>query len=248
MVQISTSEYLDWAEIEQNLDELKARALDELVRIYNNSKDLDNYPFKFGDEIEFSLVKLDHSRKKVYLLLKAASLFDAINKSREEQEELKQIEFHKEYAAYMIETIPGAPFDDDINTLCKIQENFKLRRKLISQFLDKDERVLSLTCFPMLGCNEFTWPSYEPSPQGGCFNSIFFPDEAICNERAFHFATKNINARRKCKVRINVPIFVDTNTPKPFDEHLPMISQEEKDAVQKNDHIYMDWYWIIFHF
>jgi glutamate--cysteine ligase catalytic subunit len=242
MVRIETSEYLDWPEIEQNLNELKAKALDELVRIYHNSKDFDNFPFKFGDEIEFSLVKFDHLKKKVQLLLKADSLFDIINKSRDEQEELKQVEFHKEYTAYMIETIPGAPYDDDINTLCKIQENFTLRRKLISSFLDKDESVLSLTCFPMLGCNEFTWPTYEPSPKGGCFNSIFFPDEAICNEKAFHLATVNINVRRNGKVRINAPIYFDTNTPKPFNEELPMLSEEEKNAVQKPDHIYMDWY------
>jgi len=241
MVQISTSEYLDWPEIEQILDVLKAKALDELVRIYHNAKDFDNYPFKFGDEIEFSLVKFNHSKKKVHLLLKAETLFDVINKSREEQEELKQVEFHKEYTAYMIETIPGVPYDDDINTLCKIQENFKLRRKLISNFLDKDERVLSLTCFPMLGCNEFTWPIHEPSPNGGCFNSIFFPDEAINNEKAFIMATKNMNSRRNGKERIYVPIYFDTNTPKPFNEDLPMLSEEEKNSVQKTDHIYMDW-------
>ena len=44
--------------------------------------------------------------------------------------------------------------------------------------------------------------------------------------------------RRQSKVSIQIPIFIDTKTPRPFIENLP--SSADPDSVAIEDHIYLD--------
>lgn len=62
--------------------------------------------------------------------------------------------------------------------------------------------------------------------------SLFFPDEAINNSHPrFATVTRNIRERRGEKVVINVPIYVDKNTPQPFIEQLPVEGSENMKYV-----------------
>ena len=64
-----------------------------------------------------------------------------------------------------------------------------------------------------------------------------YPDEAINNAHPrFKTLTRNIRERRGEKVIINVPIYVDSNTPRPFIESLPAAGSERS----RPDQIYMD--------
>ncbi len=62
----------------------------------------------------------------------------------------------------------------------------------------------------------------------------------------FTCLSRNIRERRKAKVAINVPIFVDENTPRPFIEDLnqygddPQNDSTESKLAAKPDHIYLD--------
>ncbi len=114
MVLISNGYLLKWDEICENIETLRNKSLNELVKIYNKFKDIKDDPFKWGDEIELSLIKFDHENKRVHLLLKAEEFFDFIDelKKKENNHELDQVEFHNEYTSYIIETIPGQPIDD----------------------------------------------------------------------------------------------------------------------------------------
>jgi glutamate--cysteine ligase catalytic subunit len=117
----------------------------------------------------------------------------------------------------------------------------RLRRKEVISLLNlKDEYCASLTAFPLLGCQNFTYPSYMPTPDKGVTRSLFFPDQGIFpGHPRFASLSRNIRERRSSKVEINIPIFFDKKTPNPFIELLPQ-SNEESRKAQKVNHIYLD--------
>jgi glutamate--cysteine ligase catalytic subunit len=234
MVIVSEGSLLDWNEIRQQLCNLQQKSLDELMKIYNKFKDIKNDPFKWGDEIEFSLVKFDHENKKVYLLLKSEKFFDYIDNLLKENNlnnnELKQVEFHNEYTSYIIETIPGEPINDDINSFNNIQSNMNLRRKIIQNFLDKNEFVLSLTSFPLLGCKQFTYPNHLPAEIKTKYDSLFYSNNIIMDRALFKSATFNKIDRKQSLPQIYVPIYKDINTPNEF----------RLDEEIRNEQIFMD--------
>ena len=109
----------------------------------------------------------------------------------------------------------------------------------------KDTEIpITITSFPRLGCQDFTDPHFDPP--GPAARSFFVPDEIINTHPRFRTLTANIRSRRGRKVAINVPIFHDTNTPRPFhDPTIPFSRRkypEDIDALTaaKPDHIYMD--------
>ncbi len=122
----------------------------------------------------------------------------------------------------------------------------RLRRKQVQDMLsDDDEHVLSITTFPRLGTPNFTFPAHSTN-QDGITKSLFFVDEAIfLAHPRFQTLTKHIRDRRQSKVVINVPVFVDKNTPRPFIEDLEAYGDgsdpdTESKLAAKPDHIYMD--------
>ena len=112
--------------------------------------------------------------------------------------------------------------------------------------LGEDEFILSLTSFPFLGRPNHTFPVYPVRPRTGITGSLFFVDEAIyLAHPRFQALSKNIRQRRGRKVAINVPVFVDEKTPRPFVEDLDQYGDEsgaesESKLAAKCDHIYMD--------
>lgn len=141
----------------------------------------------------------------------------------------------------MVEGTPGTPYGVDgmlIPSLCSVEGSMRFRRQEVQSVLQADEAVMSITSFPRLGCPNFTHPIYKPQPKTSASGSLFFPDEAIYGGHPrFKTLVRNIRARRKRKVIINLPIFKDINTPSPFME---MFNDEEARAAAKPNHIYMD--------
>jgi len=109
----------------------------------------------------------------------------------------------------------------------------------------KDTEIpLTITSFPRLGCTNFTDPPFDPP--GPAARSLFVPDEIINTHPRFRTLSANIRSRRGRKVAINIPIFRDVNTLRPFhDPTIPFsrrIYPEDTDALTaaKDEHIYMD--------
>ena len=242
MVLINPGELMSWEEIKQNIDIFRERAVNELLKIFDKFKGIQNDPFKWGDEVEFSLIKFDHKEKKAYLLLKALDFFNNLQNLKETDPRLEHVEFHNEYTNYMIETVPTWPNNDDFNVFPKLEANMKLRREIVQSFLSKDEQIISLTCFPMLGCLNFTTPSHKPTPQKK-FNSLFISDDIILDIPLFKVVTDNKRERRNGKSLGYLPIFVDKNTPRPFIEDLrsyDLINADDNQKFVKPDQIYLD--------
>lgn len=141
----------------------------------------------------------------------------------------------------MVEGTPGIPYGTDghlISSLCDIEDNMRFRRYEVLKLLDKDETVMSITSFPRLGCPDFTYPTYHPKPETSASGSLFFPDEAIFGGHPrFKTLVKNIRARRRRKVIINLPISKDTFTRDPFIENF---NDAEAKKASKPNQVYMD--------
>ncbi|CAG8789272.1 5090_t:CDS:2, partial [Racocetra fulgida] len=108
--------------------------------------------------------------------------------------------------------VPGIPYGSSLRSLTLVEQNMKLRRKIVSKYLNQNESLVTLVSFPRLGCSgQFLEPHHEPfGPES---RSLFVPDEALNP----HFA-------------LNFPIFHDKKSQNLFadcEEALP-------------DHIYMD--------
>jgi glutamate--cysteine ligase catalytic subunit len=232
---------LEWSEIKQYVDLVHQKGIKQFINLYKSFKDQKNDCLKWGDEVEFCLIKLDHDNKKAYLLLNAEKLLPILQLPEINEDENVKALWRPEYSNYMVEGTPGKPYDHQISNFNLLEENMRLRRQQVLDLLDKkNEYCSSLTAFPSLGCENFTFPSYPPTPDIGVTRSLFYPDQVIYpGHPRFASLSKNIRERRGSKVAINIPIYFDKNTPKPFIEQLPL-SNEESRRAQKENHIYLD--------
>lgn len=138
-----------------------------------------------------------------------------------------------EYGAFMIEGMPGKPYNGLLAYINMVEANMKYRRQEIKELLHKDEIVITLTSFPRLGAPNFTWPIHKPQPndERSAGHSIYFPDEAIFpHHPRFVTLTKNIRQRHGEKVNITPTVFKDENTKIPVDGA----------PADKPDAVYMD--------
>merc|ERR1712137_715233 len=83
------------------------------------------------------------------------------------------------------------------------------------QELKPNQRVMSLTAFPMMGVGDYTSPSPPSDWKPGSDKyaaSIFIQDQIINPHPRFGTLSANIRKRKTDTVDINVPLFKDTNT------------------------------------
>ena len=145
----------------------------------------------------------------------------------------------------MLEATPGRPWGIDFKDLLKVEHDMKWRRKLARKHMDPNQHPLTITTFPRLGSPDFTSPYYPPS--GPALRSQFVPDEIANPHIRFPTLAANIRSRRGRKVELNVPVFKDYKTPRPFRD--PTINYDLKlwpedadvrNGAAKEDCVYMD--------
>ncbi|KAE8226846.1 hypothetical protein CF319_g624 [Tilletia indica] len=156
--------------------------------------------------------------------------------------------FHPEYGRYMLESTPGRPYGVSLRQLIRVEANMRKRRQIARFHLRPNEIPITLTSFPRLGVTDgpFTEPEFEAN--GNASRSLFLPDQLINTHPRFPTLTANIRKRRGAKVAINMPVFVDKNTPQPFIDPsipwdrsiFPKEDEEAKAGAAKENHIYMD--------
>lgn len=112
--------------------------------------------------------------------------------------------------------------------------------------MEPHEVPITLTSFPRLGATGVFTDPYYPAT-GNKSRSQFLPDELINLHIRFPTLAANIRSRRGAKVAINMPVYYDKNTPRPFND--PTIDYERKlypedddvrNGAAKEGHIYMD--------
>lgn len=237
---LSEGQPLSWPETKALADHVRKHGVEQFIHLFRKLETRQGDVLKWGDEVEYVLVKLDQAKKSCQLLLKAEPLLAQLQQAEKRGDAHLQSLWRPEYASYMIEGTPGSPYAGDIAEFNKVQENMRKRRQEVQALLPPDEHVFSLTAFPLMGCENFTSPSLQADPEGSVSQSLFWPDPAIFEGHPrFKTLTRNIRCRRGEKVAINIPVFQDENTQDP---HQELIDKYGKEASQASlpGHIYMD--------
>ncbi|CAD5212834.1 unnamed protein product [Bursaphelenchus okinawaensis] len=233
---------LTWAELQPYVKFVKEHGIAQFITLYHRLKDREGDQLRWGDEVEYTIVKFDHDNKKVRVCLRADDLLKRLQ-AQEEVNNMVGTEnralWRPEFAAYMVEGTPGVPYGGLMSCFNIVESNMILRRAEATQLLKKNESLLSVS-FPSLGVPDFTDPPSQPTPNDvdGAGRSVFFPDDAIYSGHPrFRNLVRNIRQRRGRRVAINVPIYKDVNTQSPY---LEEFTDSEAKVMAKPDHIYMD--------
>jgi len=230
-------EYLRWEKYVHLVPKLKKQGLEQFVHNYRRMQNRVDYPFKWGDEVEQMMVKVDDENKTVRLVLKGTEVLEKLEKLNKTLDAESSIDWKPEVGEFMAESSPGQPFGDTMDDLVKVESNMKLRRDQINSFLGENEKMVTMTTYPLIGCKDYTLPYLEVGPENPMTKSIFFHDEVTCTYPAYRVILWNMLLRKGSKFVCNVPIYRDENTKVPFREHFP--NKEDQDACL-DDHIYMD--------
>lgn len=129
--------------------------------------------------------------------------------------------------------------------LLDVETDMKWRRKIAKDHIYDHEYPITLTTFPLLGDRKSITPYYPPS--GPKLRSQFVPDEIANPHIRFPTLAANIRQRRGRKVELNVPVFHDEKTARPwkdptvkYDLHDWPEDDDVRNGAAKDDHIYMD--------
>lgn len=81
---LSQGKPLDWDETKKYAKYVQERGIAQFINIYNESKERADGPFKWGDEVEYILVKFDRKNKIARVSLKAEEVFHNIEEQRKD--------------------------------------------------------------------------------------------------------------------------------------------------------------------
>ncbi|KAH7725966.1 glutamate--cysteine ligase catalytic subunit [Aphelenchoides avenae] len=199
----------------------------QFINLYHRTKDIKASQLKWGDEIEYILVKFDHANKKVRVALRATellTLLQAHEKVNEMVGKENRTRWSPEFAEYMLEGTPGVPYGSLLSCFNVVEHNMRMRRTVVNRLLENDESLLS-TNFPSLGTPDFTYPAAEPTHE---------EEDGIPR---FKNLLVNTHQRRGDRADIHVPVFKDVNTPSLF---LEALDDEETRTNVRPDHILLD--------
>ncbi|KAI0049977.1 glutamate-cysteine ligase catalytic subunit [Auriscalpium vulgare] len=243
---------LPWEEAKKFADHVRFNGITQFMNTWDRVKDRYGDELLWGDEVEYMVVELDHERKSAVLslcqtdvLAKLTPLTDHIDAATDDS--IAAPTFHPEYGRFMLESTPGRPYTGSLRDLLSVEGNMRFRRNLARKNMDRNQIPVTFTSFPRLGVpGRFTKPYYDPADAVSS-HSLFLPEQITNPHARFPTLTANIRKRRGSKVAINLPIFVDTRTPRPFvDPTIPWQRNiypedpEAKNGAALTDHIYMD--------
>ncbi|XP_012264926.1 glutamate--cysteine ligase catalytic subunit [Athalia rosae] len=233
---------MSWEDTKDLSDHVRKHGIVQFINLYKRLRDRQGDILKWGDEVEYVLVKFNDEEKTAKVSLRAEEILNTLNeKELQDPINVKSL-WRPEYGAYMIEGTPGKPYGGLLAHFNVVEANMQYRRQEATMLLQPGEVLMSLTSFPRLGAPDFTDPPTKPTPTSGASHSLFFPDEAIFpGHPRFKTLTRNIRQRRGEKVAINLPVFRDEKVPQPFKEDLASLGDDgTSEQAAKEDHVYMD--------
>ncbi|KAF4621325.1 hypothetical protein D9613_000487 [Agrocybe pediades] len=243
---------LVWDEAKKYADHVREHGITQFLHIWDRLKDRHGDELLWGDEVEYMVVSFDNEQKNAKLSLRQTEILAKLNAIVDDigadcPDNISVPKFHPEYGRFMLESTPGAPYTGSIPDLLSVESNMRYRRNLARKHLNPNEIPITFTSFPRLGVpGQFTEPYFDPSDAVSS-HSLFLPEEITNPHVRFPTLTANIRRRRGSKVAINLPIFVDEKTPRPFidptipwDRNIYPEDSEAKSGAALPDHIYLD--------
>ncbi|KAL2885012.1 Glutamate--cysteine ligase [Ceratocystis lukuohia] len=245
---------LEWPEAKKRAQQVREWGIQQLLEIWNKAKTKERDAMLWGDEIEYLVVVYSEDKPGVVVSLRQAEILDELSRLKNvtlrdafggEKEHAMPV-FHPEFGRFMLETTPGKPWGIGFKELLQVEPDMRLRRKLARAHMLPTEYPITLTTFPRLGSpGVFSDPYYPPS--GDKLRSQFVPDEIANPHIRFPTLAANIRSRRGRKVQVNVPVFFDKNTPRPwvdptvnFDMHTWPEDADVRNGAAPDNFIHMD--------
>ncbi|KGO73746.1 Glutamate-cysteine ligase catalytic subunit [Penicillium italicum] len=250
---------LEWPEAKTKAGQVRQWGIEQLLANWRRARGKERDALLWGDEVEYLVVALDDAAKKSRLSLAQAEILKSLARDEElwksgsgkgsvseDHVGEEPPHFHPEFGRFMLEATPGQPWGIGFKDLLKVESNMKWRREVAKAHMAPNEVPITLTTFPRLGTkDDYIQPYYPPS--GPALRSQFVPDEIANPHIRFPTLAANIRSRRGRKVELNVPIFHDINTPRPFkdptvnyDLHNWPEDDDVRNGAAKDDHVYMD--------
>lgn len=230
---LSEGSPLSWEETKALAQHVREHGIEQFINLYARLKDRQGDVLKWGDEVEYIIVRFDDEKKETQVSLRARELLAVLNEKEHADPTGVKSLWRPEYGAYMIEGTPGKPYGGLLAHFNVVEANMRYRRMEVAEMLPQGEHVMSITNFPRLGADNFTFPPAKPTPEDEtcAARSLYFPDEGIYpGHPRFKTLTRNIRQRRGEKVSIDLPVFRDKNTVIPVAGSLP----------DKPDYVHMD--------
>lgn len=215
---------LSWEETKKLANHVREHGINQFINLYARLKDRQGDVLKWGDEVEYVLIKFDDDNQVAQVSLRADEILTKLQEKELQDPTTVKSLWRPEYAAYMVEGTPGKPYGGLLAHFNVVESSMKYRREEVAQLLGPGEAVMSITNFPRLGCPKFSSPSFDvrPTDPECAAQSLYFPDEAIFGGHPrFKTLTRNIRQRRGKKVSINLPVFMDEKTKIPVQGALP---------------------------
>lgn len=166
---------LHWKDVEKCKGLLKQHGLEQLMHLWRINSRREDAELKWGEEIEYCLVKFDHEKKDVTLYTDAAALID-ISNDYERQGQwpdaetvtetaaalcgskltfLRSAEWHPEFGKHMVECTPNPPYEMNVDSLLEMEPSLASRRYKLQSLLPEDVFATSLAVYPRLGLEIF---------------------------------------------------------------------------------------------
>jgi glutamate--cysteine ligase catalytic subunit len=232
-----SSDSLTWEQSLEYLKFIRDHGIEQFLNTFHAVKSVKEDLLRWGDEIEYGVVHFDgmpdDPTRRVRASLRSAKIIQDLNRINDHGQvhglsESDQIVWMPEYGAWMLESTPGKPYEG-LTSLLEVEDNMMMRRSRLLSCLEKNEIVPTLSCFPMLGVGESTYPAF--AADGPVAQSLFIPDEAIFPHPRFPTLSANIRKRRGEKVHIARPKFIDKHTVIHHSSHGLPKSVEEADNL-----------------
>ncbi|EGC38811.1 hypothetical protein DICPUDRAFT_96768 [Dictyostelium purpureum] len=231
---IAEGNTLAWEDAEQHANYIREHGIIQLLNILKSNKDRHGDDFKWGDEVEYILITNDTFKLK----LRANEVLDLLMLEEKRNHGNVDHLWRPEYGRFMIEGTPGSPYEGLGRQLLAIQQSLVKRRESVQRYLKPEESILTVTCYPRMGCKGFTEPQAEV--KGPVAESQFLPDMVINPHFRFSTLTANIRKRRGSNVSINIPMFKDTFTKEYVDQQTYISPDQDDKAINQPYNIYMD--------
>lgn len=235
-----SSDSLTWEESLAFLNYIRDHGIEQFLHTFHAVKSVKEDLLRWGDEIEYGVVHFegtpDDPERCVRASLRSAKIIEDLKRIDDHGQvhglsESDRMVWMPEYGAWMLESTPGKPYEG-LTSLLEVEANMMMRRSRLLSCLNRNEIVPTLSCFPMLGVGDSTYPIFPP--EGPVAQSLFIPDEAIFPHPRFPTLSANIRKRRGEKVKIARPKFIDSQTlisPANDGDSEPPKSVQEADAL-----------------
>lgn len=115
-------EFLEWPFDEQITKYVKEKAFKQLLVLWNQGLKKTGYPPYWGDEIEYVIMQLDGVARRATLSLRQSVVLRTFEESNNSNGE-----FTAEFAKYMVEGMPAAPYGAGIKDMLRVEESMRER-------------------------------------------------------------------------------------------------------------------------